>query len=88
MTAAPQPPRLEASTILAELKRRGITQSQIARACQCTDALVWQVIHGRRPTARIQDEIATQLGVPVASLFPARALAPVPSVGAEAASAA
>jgi transcriptional regulator with XRE-family HTH domain len=83
-------PAHDATKVLVAMRATKVTQSQIARTCGCTDALVWQVIHGRRPTARIQDAIAAAVGQPVATLFPARADAPpaVPSIGAEAASAA
>lgn len=76
--------------VLVAMKAARVTQAQVARSLGCTEAFVWQVIDGRRSTARVQDAIAAAVGLPVAELFPARAVAsaPDPSSGAEPATAA
>ena len=67
------PPAHDPVEVLTALRRARVTQAEIARRCGVAAPAVWQVINGRRPTARIQDAIAEATGLPVTQLFPRRA---------------
>lgn len=57
--------------IQAALKMRGVTQSQIAVECgRISNTSVYQVIHGRSRSKRIEHRIAGVTGLPLADLWP------------------
>ena len=62
--------------IKAELKLRGISFSEIARQLGVTCASVTMVSQGRSMSRRIQNAIASRLGMPTEVLFPETGGAP------------
>jgi predicted transcriptional regulator len=56
--------------ITAELRRRGTTQSDIARKLGVTTTLVAFCVSGKRRNARVRREIARVLHTRVADLWP------------------
>ena len=59
----------------AELARRGVRQSDIARALDVSDTAVSDVVIGRSRSARIEQAIAAALGRAVEEVFPPRGAA-------------
>lgn len=55
--------------IRAELVRRRITMSQIARECGVSVTLVYYVIHGRRSNAVVKKAVARHLGMSSMEIF-------------------
>ncbi|MEW6258885.1 MAG: helix-turn-helix domain-containing protein [Thermodesulfobacteriota bacterium] len=55
--------------IQAELRRRGITQLDLARQLGVTDMAVSRVISGETVSARIRAAIAAAIGKPVDTLW-------------------
>ena len=58
--------------IQAELKMRGITQAEVARQCgHVSPTTVYQVVHGRGRSKRIEMRIAAITGRTLTELWPA-----------------
>ena len=55
------------------LRRKGLTQKDIAREVGMSEAFVSQVISGARRNERIQDLIADKIGRERTELFPVKA---------------
>ena len=53
-----------------QLRKRGISQDEIARRAKRSKALVSMVIHGKARNAHIERLIARAIGRPVAEVFP------------------
>lgn len=56
--------------IQAALKMRGVTQSEVARRCRVVPTGVYQVIHGRSRSRKIEICIAVLTGLSLAELWP------------------
>lgn len=60
---------LDRHAITADLRRRGVTQSQIARKLGVTTTLVAFVVSGKRHNDRVQREIARVMHKRVADIW-------------------
>jgi len=56
--------------IQAALKMRGVTQADIARACEVSGPMVHDVIHGNRRSQKVENRIAAASGFAPAELWP------------------
>jgi lambda repressor-like predicted transcriptional regulator len=56
--------------IKTALKSRGLRQSDIARQLGVSPVQFWQVVHGHRTSARVEEHIARLLGVPRKDIWP------------------
>lgn len=54
------------------LVTRGISMSEIARGLKKTPQAVSAIVRGEKASARIRQEIAIRLGMPVAKLWPTK----------------
>jgi putative transcriptional regulator len=67
--------------IAAALKRRGLSQSDVARELQISRPSVGDIIHGRGRSARVERVIADKLGLPLYVIWPQHYKAPEDFVG-------
>ena len=63
---------MTAREIRAILALKGISQSQIANQLGVSDAMISQVIDGKRSSQRVQHAIARAIGKPVHQVFTQR----------------
>lgn len=63
-------PSMHPEDIKAALRKKGSSQTDVARRLQVSQATVHLVIHGRGTSKRVASEIAEITGVPLKTLFP------------------
>lgn len=56
--------------IKAAIRMKGTTPTAIAAKLKVTPTTVWQVIHGKGKSARVENEISAVTQLPVATLWP------------------
>lgn len=63
---------MHAEDIKAAIRKKSLTQADVARDLEVSDMAVSHVIHGRQKSARVAKRISDVTGIPVSKLWPGK----------------